>query len=30
MVVRKDLLDKIFVEHRINLVNYSYFILLEV
>lgn len=28
--VRRDLLDKIFVEHQINLVNQPYFILLEI
>ena len=28
--VRKDLLDKIVIEHRTNLVNHPYFILLEI
>lgn len=30
IVVRNDLLDKIVVEYRTNLVNHSYFILLKV
>ena len=28
--VRKDLLDKIFVEHRTDLINQPYFVLLEI
>lgn len=30
IAVRKDLLDKIVVEHRTDLVNHPYFILLEI
>lgn len=30
MAIRKDLIDKIVVENRINLVNHPYFILLEI
>lgn len=30
MAVRKYLLDKIIIEHKTNLVNHSYFILLEI
>lgn len=30
MVVKKKLMDKIVVDHRINLINHAYFMLLEI